>query len=80
VFRGISPQPCQVTAIGQGQQALVVQAPRRGNDVRIGILVHLDALLAGFQIEADQGIQFMDKIRRVGHVKPRSVKCSAKPD
>jgi hypothetical protein len=72
VLRRIAPQTGQVAAIGQGQQTLFVQSPRRGNDVRIGVLVHLDSLLAGLQVETDQGIQFMDQIRRVGHGKPRS--------
>lgn len=65
---GVASRRGEITPVRKRYQPFGVQSSNGGDDLGIGRGVHLDALLASVEVEADQGIQFIDQIRSKWHV------------
>jgi hypothetical protein len=74
-----APEVGEVTAVGVGDQTLVVQATRRLDARGGGVLVNLDAFLRIGDVVKQQCVEFCDEIGAQCHWKFPEIYCCPLP-
>lgn len=64
---GLTAQQGQIAPVRLAQQPLVMQAARRSDQGRVGVLVYLDAFLRVGHVEKQKGVDFSDQFRAHEH-------------